>query len=54
MEAGSAIGNVLRVDFSAMSFYNRTHNGQSHSQPLGRFYIAGIGHCVWPDDTRYF
>jgi hypothetical protein len=31
---GSAIRNILRADFTAMGFYNRAHNCQSHSQPL--------------------
>jgi hypothetical protein len=34
MKARSAIGNILRVDPTAMSFYNRAHNCQSHSQPV--------------------
>src|SRR6476660_5985152 len=34
MKAGSAIGHVLRVDLTTMSFYNRAHNGQSHAKPL--------------------
>ena len=34
MKAGSAIGNVLRVDLTAMRFYDGAHNCQSHSQPL--------------------
>jgi hypothetical protein len=34
MKTRSAIGHVLRADFPAMSFYNRVHNCQSHSQPM--------------------
>src|SRR6476620_9507290 len=34
IEARAAIGHILRVDFTAMSFYDRAHNRQSHSQPL--------------------
>ena len=34
MEASAAIGDILRVDFAAMRFYDGAHNGQSHSQPM--------------------
>ena len=34
IEARAAIGDILRVDFTAMRFYDGAHNCQSHSQPL--------------------
>ena len=34
IEARAAIGHILRMDFTAMSFYDGSHNRQSHSQPV--------------------
>src|SRR6476660_8661873 len=34
MEASAAIGNVLRVDFTAMRFHDGAHNCESHSQTM--------------------
>src|SRR6478735_12046132 len=34
IEARAAIGDILRVDFTAMSFHDGAHNCQSHSQSL--------------------
>jgi hypothetical protein len=34
MEASAAIGNVLRVDFTAMRFHDRANNCESHSQTM--------------------
>ena len=34
IEARAAIGDVLRVDFTAMRFNDGSHNRQSHSQPV--------------------
>ena len=34
MEASAAIGNVLRIDFTAMRFHDRANNCESHSQTM--------------------